>query len=373
MTNNAVRILAWPAFKNPGPYNRLLYRNMQELGATVEEFSAWRILSRRYDIVHFHWPEYCVNGRGTLASLFWSCALFAAMCWVRIRGGKVIWTAHNLQSHLQQHPTMERYFWRIFTPLLSAYISLTEMGLESARRCHPALRMKPGFVVPHGNIREAYPGVDISGKQARLRLGITDSAKVVGFFGSVERYKGIMELVETFSTMEDPRAILFVAGKCYLAPPERWRIEKIAACDKRIVLHLGYIPDEDLAAYIRAADLLVMPFRAILNSGSAVLALSLDRPVLVSAKGSMPELQQFAGAEWLRLYSGRLTSKILQEHLDAAIEGAATRGRCRALESGWAGLDWKGLAQLTLDAYHSVIGTVPEYRANIKTSGRFAA
>jgi beta-1,4-mannosyltransferase len=371
--NNALRILAWPAFKNRGPYNMLLYGNMQELGATVEEFSASRILSKRYDIVHLHWPEYCVNGRGALASLFWSCALFGAMCWVRIRGAKVVWTVHNLQSHELQHPTIERYFWKMFTALLNAYISLTETGLERARQHYPSLRTKRGFVIPHGNIRDAYPAVGISREQARLRLGIAQSARVVGFFGSVERYKGITELVETFSALEDTRAVLCVAGKCYLTAQERKRVEEIAARDGRVVLQLEYIPDAEVASYIRAADVVVMPFREILNSGSAVLALSLDRPVVVPAKGSMMELQQFAGSEWVRLYSGELTPETLQQHFDAVIEGTAMRGRCRALESGWAGLDWKDLAQLTLDAYHSVIGPAPRYGANVRTSGRFAA
>ena len=371
--SNALRILAWPAFKNRGPYNALLYGGMRELGTTVEEFTAWRVLSRRYDIVHLHWPEYCVNGRGILASLFWSCALFGAICWVRMRGGRVVWTVHNLQSHLQHHPTIERYFWRVFTALLNAFISLTETGYEQALQRHPALRTKPGFVIPHGNIRDAYPRLEISREQARLRLGIAQSARVVGFFGSVERYKGVIELVEAFTTLKDAHAILHVAGKPYLAPEERKRLEYVTARDNRIVLQLQYIPDADLAFYIRAADMIAMPFREILNSGSAVLALSFDRPVLVPARESMTELQQFAGTEWVRLYSGELTSQTLQQHLDAAIAGAATRGRCRALESGWAGLDWKDLAQLTLDAYHSIIGTASHYHADVSTSGRFAA
>jgi beta-1,4-mannosyltransferase len=371
--NNVLRILAWPAFKNRGPYNVLLYGNMQTLGATVEEFSAWRILSKRYDIVHLHWPEYCVNGRGALASVFWSCALFGAMCWVRLRGGKVIWTVHNLQSHLQQHPGIERYFWKIFTALLNAYIGLTETGAEQARRRYPALRSKRGFIIPHGNIRDAYPGIEISRENARLHLGIAQSSKVVVFFGSVERYKGITELVEAFSALNDHRAFLYVAGKCYLTPQERAHIEHIAASDSRVRLRLEYIPDADAASYIRASDLVVLPFREILNSGSAVLALSLDRPILVPARGAMPDLQQFAGAEWVRLYSGELSSRTLQQHLDAAIEDAANRGRCRALESGWAGLDWKNLAQLTLNAYLSVIGPAPEYRTKVRTSGRSEA
>jgi glycosyltransferase involved in cell wall biosynthesis len=371
--NKPLRVLAWPAFKNRGPYNVLLYRSMQALGATVEEFSAWRILSKRYDIVHLHWPEYCVNGRGALASLFWSCSLFAVMCWVRLRGGKVIWTVHNLQSHLQQHPAIERYFWKIFTALLSGYIALTETGAQRARHRYPALRSKRGFIIPHGNIRDAYPGVEISREEARLQLGISPSARVIGFLGSVERYKGITELVEVFSALDDNCAVLCVAGKCYMTPQERAHIEHIAAGDNRVHLRLEYIPDADAASYIRASDLIVLPFREILNSGSAILALALDRPILVPAKGAMTELQQFAGAEWVRLYSGELTSGILQQHLDAAIGGSAMRGRCRALESGWAGLGWNDLAQLTLNAYYSVIGAAPQYRTNANRSGKLAA
>jgi glycosyltransferase involved in cell wall biosynthesis len=371
--SNTLRILAWPAFKDPSPYNQLLYGAMQALGATVEDFSAWRVLSRRYDIVHLHWPEYCVNGRGRLASLFWSCALFGAICWVRMLGGKVVWTVHNLQSHQQQHPALERYFWRILTALVNASISLTDTGFEMALQRHPSLATKPGFVIPHGNIRDAYPGVEILREEARQRLGINQSAKVVGFFGCLERYKGIMDLVEAFSALDEPRAVLCVAGKSYLSPMERQRIEHIAAQDRRVLLQIKYIPKAEVASYIRAADLIALPFRAILNSGSAVLALSLDRPVLVPAKGAMPDLQHFAGAEWVRLYSGDLTSKTLQQHLNAAIAGAAMRGRCRALESGWAGLDWKDLAQLTLNAYHAVIGSELQYRTKVRTSGRSAA
>jgi beta-1,4-mannosyltransferase len=256
---------------------------------------------------------------------------------------------------------------------LNAYIGLTETGAEQARRRYPALRSKRGFVIPHGNIRDAYPGVEISREEARLRLGISPSARVVGFFGSIERYKGITELVEAFSALNDHRAVLYAAGKCYLTAQERAHIEHIAGGDSRVRLRLEYIPDADAASYIRASDLVVLPFREILNSGSAVLALSLDRPVLVPGRGAMPDLQQFAGAEWVRLYSGELTSGTLQQHLDAAIGGAAMRGHCRALEFGWAGLGWNDLAQLTLNAYHAVIAPAPQYRTKVRTSGRSEA
>lgn len=352
---DSLHILAWPAFKvKLSPYNRLLYTSMQKLGATVEEFSIWRVVSRRYDIVHFHWPEYCVNGRGPLAALFWSGALFGAMWWIRIRGGSAVWTVHNLGSHLQQHPIIERHFWKTFTALLNAYISLTKKGGEQARHRFPSLCSIPGFVIPHGNLRDAYPASDISRELARARLGITTSARVLAFFGAIDPYKGVIELAEQFSAVTDDRAILLIAGKCFLPPTEQKQLENIAAGDPRVVLHLEYIRDADVACYIRAADLVVLPFRDILNSGSAILALSLDRPVLVPAKGSMSELEEFAGPDWVRLYSGELASEVLQRELDRATSSSALRGHCRALEAGWDGLHWRDLAQLTLAAYYSL-------------------
>jgi glycosyltransferase involved in cell wall biosynthesis len=353
---NAARVLAWPAFKAKlSPAERLLYREMQGLGATVEEFSAWRVLSRRYDIVHLHWPEYCVNERGPLASLFWSCALFAAMRWVQIRGGKVVWTVHNLESHLQQRPTVEHYFFKIFTALLNGYITLTEGGGKQALERFPSLRRVPGFVVPHGNIRDGYSGVEISQEQARSSLRIPSLSKVLAFFGAIEGYNGVTELAEAFSKLDDSSLLLLIAGKCCLTAQDRQRLENIAAVDTRVHLHLDYIPPDEVARYLRAADLVVLPFRAILNSGSAVLSLALDRPVLVPDKGSLRELRTFAGAEWVRLYSGDLTPKLLEWELNDAIRGARVRGGCRALENGWNGLTWRNLAERMLQAYDSIV------------------
>ncbi|MDY7008651.1 MAG: hypothetical protein SWX82_33215 [Cyanobacteriota bacterium] len=53
--------------------------------------------------------------------------------------------------------------------------------------------------------------------------------------------------------------------------------------DSRIKLKFGFVPDKKLQEYFRAANFVVLPFKDILNSGNALLALSFDCPVLVSA------------------------------------------------------------------------------------------
>ena len=81
--------------------------------------------------------------------------------------------------------------------------------------------------------------------------------------------------------------------------------------DPRVQLTLQHVPDDEVQRYLRAADLVVLPFRDITNSASALLALSFDRPVLVPALGAMGELQALAGADWVRTYEGELTPEVL--------------------------------------------------------------
>jgi beta-1,4-mannosyltransferase len=54
---------------------------------------------------------------------------------------------------------------------------------------------------------------------------------------------------------------------------------------------------------MRAADLIALPYKEILNSGSAILALSFDRPILVPAAGALAELSEWSA--YTRVSSGR--------------------------------------------------------------------
>ena len=64
--------------------------------------------------------------------------------------------------------------------------------------------------------------------------------------------------------------------------------------------------------YLPATDLVVLPYRDILNSGSAVLALSFDRPVLVPRRGSLGDLQNHVGRQWVRTYEGDIGAAELE-------------------------------------------------------------
>jgi hypothetical protein len=102
--------------------------------------------------------------------------------------------------------------------------------------------------------------------------------------------------------------------------------------------------------YFAAADVVILPYKEILNSGSAMLSLSLDRPVYVPALGSMPELRDSVGDLWLRTYHGEFVTGVLEDALDWARVD-------RPLSTPLNNFDWDNLRTKTVEAYCEVIRT----------------
>jgi beta-1,4-mannosyltransferase len=94
--------------------------------------------------------------------------------------------------------------------------------------------------------------------------------------------------------------------------------------------------------------LVVLPYREILNSGSALLALSFDRPILVPLRGTLGELQSQVGADWVRAYTGELTTAHIEDAMQWALHTP------RSGQAPLQALDWQELAQQTIRAYKFV-------------------
>ena len=123
-----------------------------------------------------------------------------------------------------------------------------------------------------------------------------------------------------------------------------------AAGDHRVRLDLQFQPPERLSAWLAAADVVVLPYSDVLNSGTALLALSADRPVVVPGRGAMPELQQAVGREWVHTYTGSL---------DDALRTALTWGVAeeRAAAPDLTPFAWPRIAAQTEVALRRVIAT----------------
>jgi glycosyltransferase involved in cell wall biosynthesis len=190
----------------------------------------------------------------------------------------------------------------------------------------------------------------VTRSEARKKIGISQSTRVIASIGQVRAYKNIPQLIRVFRDMDDQHAMLLICGKA-ARTKMRKKIETVAGVHPRVRLFLEWIKDEDLQLYFCAADILVFPYRDILNSGSALLALSFDRPVLVPRLGAMADLQKAVGGEWVRTYEGPLTAEILREAVNWAVN--ENRQQQAPLDN----LSWSSIARQTIAAYRAVVGS----------------
>jgi beta-1,4-mannosyltransferase len=343
-----LRVIARPAFNRGNPYNWLLYTHMVAAGGVhVEEYSWRRLLSGRYDIWHLHWPESHFNDRNPALALRRSATALGLLRWARSRGTKIVWTIHNLRSHEQYYPALERLFREGFLRLLDGHISLSHSAAEAALLRFPRLRRVPGFVIPHGHYREYYT-TQLPKAAARQALGVDPGSRVLAFVGQIRPYKNLPELIASFRALTQPGLVLLVAGKPNTEELAA-QLHAAAGGDPRVQLSLGWIPEDQLLACLSAADLVVLPYGEVLNSGSALLALSCDRPVLVPDIGSLAELEALAGLAWVRTYAGPLTSDQIESALCWAVDtGRPSRAPLQSL-------DWDEIAAATLGAYQTVV------------------
>lgn len=310
-----MRVLAWPVHSPTNPYTPLLYSHLGP-DVDVEEFSAKRAI-QKYSVWHVHWPESLLNIRNPWHAASKLAGFFAALDCLRARGAKLVWTVHNCRPHERLHPSMEERFWPTFVPRVDAIISLSPTGLAIALDSFPQFRQLPSTVIPLGHYRSEYPPHD---PDARKALGIPSQARVVLFVGAIRPYKNVEGLIRAFRQVKTPQALLYVVGH----PNSSGLAEGIlreGSSDDRVHLRFEFLPPEDLSAYIGAADVVVLPYREILNSGSALLSLSLNRPVLVPERGAMGELKSDFGEEWVQTYSGDLDGAVLEGALDWALRG----------------------------------------------------
>jgi glycosyltransferase involved in cell wall biosynthesis len=203
-------------------------------------------------------------------------------------GGRLIWTLHNEAPHEDRFPDLYRHLAQgvarrsdlvIVHSLRAADLAADLYGVPRDRLC----------VVPHGSYHDLY-SADLSPAAARTSLGLPEDGVLFGFVGAVRPYKNVPLLVDGFRhlTQAQPTAPLrlMVAGRQMtpldIAPDDPMR--------DRLVLRDGAIPEEALAAHVRACDAIVLPFERILTSGSLVLAMSLGVPVIAPDLPSLGEL-----------------------------------------------------------------------------------
>ena len=208
---------------------------------------------------------------------------------VRFAGRKVVITAHDVESFVSslEVPIMSRMAYRLAHRVI-VHNRISRDELKVRLRVHESKIA----VIPHGNYLHALrpmPPVEV----ARVSLGIPPLAKVLLFFGQIKEVKGLDILLSAMPSVlqQYPDVALLIAGKPWKTEfaEYRARIDELGIHDACFA-HIRYISDEDVPLYYGAADLVVLPYRRIYQSGVALMAMSYGKAVLVSDIPGMLEV-----------------------------------------------------------------------------------
>jgi beta-1,4-mannosyltransferase len=291
-TGTLPRVFAFPM--KGIAYNECLYAAAAKKGLTVQE-GVWAgrwLLSNvsAGDIVHIHWPSFlyydpssAFNKLRDLARFFLRYAI------VRLRRGRVVWTAHNLYPH---DGGRNEWSHRLVRRFIAASADLIIAHGPSARA---ALKSEFGVTddkiveVQHGNWIGYHPHT-VTKEAARRALDIPANAYVYSIVGACRPYKNLEALITAFQRL---------GGDCFLLIAGRFQSKDYQTRIERLLSHLpasryrmdaGVIPNDKIQNFVVASDVLVLPYTEILTSGSAMLGLSFGVPVIVPNIGGMADV-----------------------------------------------------------------------------------
>lgn len=215
-----------------------------------------------------------------------ACWLCIDLLLIKLMGTHFVWTVHNKYHHERYYFRLERILNIIVANLSDRLVVMCETARETISESYRIRDPTKIAVIPHGNYIGAYPN-SVERDQSRTRLGIGDEF-VYLYFGQIQPYKGVEQLIEAFQQFERKDSELWIAGNPSTQSMED-RIRARADQDDRVQTNLHYIPDEDVQYYMNAADILVFPYQDILNSGSAYLGMSFGKPIIAPNIGCIPE------------------------------------------------------------------------------------
>jgi D-inositol-3-phosphate glycosyltransferase len=216
------------------------------------------------------------------------------LLYYKLLGKRLVFTAHNVNAGKRdsndrcwnrltlwaQYHLVDRIF--VHTEQMRQEL-VTQFGTSSTKV----------VVIPFG-INNTLPSTTLTDLDAKRRFGIGPRQKTILFFGNIAPYKGLEYLVIAFKSLvrQDPDYRLIIAGRTKGSDAYWGMIRQLIERDgleAQIIQRIDYIPDEQVEEYFKAADVIMLPYTRIFQSGVLFLAYSFGLPVIASNVGSIQD------------------------------------------------------------------------------------
>ena len=146
-------------------------------------------------------------------------------------------------------------------------------------------------LVPHP-VYENF-GMPIPKEEARAKLNIKQK-NILLFFGYVRAYKGLDTLIDAMKLMRDMGYAMwdmsvFIVGEFYDDEKKYRQQVKDLNLESSIRFVSEYVPNDEVAKYFCASDVVVLPYRSATQSGIVQIAYNFNKPVIATDVGGLSE------------------------------------------------------------------------------------
>lgn len=282
-----------PEFHGKPGLNFLNLRGDQQPGASLLR-KAFRIA-----VYYARLLRYAARAKPEIFHILWNNKFESfdrtlLMLYYRLLGKRIVLTAHNVNAG--RRDSNDTVLNRL---TLGIQYRLADHIFVHTERMKWELVEELGVpgdlitVIPFG-INNAVPNTSLTPSHAKQQLGIREGERTLLFFGNLAPYKGLEYLIAAFRQImamrDDYR--LIIAGR-----PKNCERYWQSLCEAiredvqrgRVLLRADFVPDNEAEVFFKAADVLVLPYRHVYQSGVLFLGYSFGLPVLAADVGSLKD------------------------------------------------------------------------------------
>jgi glycosyltransferase involved in cell wall biosynthesis len=279
------------------------------------------------------------------------------MLYYKLLGKKTLLTVHNVNTRERdsRDSSFNRLTLKIQYQLVDHLFVHTERMKRELSEQFDVCGAKIS-VIPFG-INNAVPQTDLGPEEARQQLGIPAEDRTILFFGNIAPYKGLEYLIDAF------RQIMAGGGQYRLiiaGNPKNCESYWSAIRDSldyhvnrdRILRKIEFVPDAETEVYFKAADVVVLPYRHIFQSGILSLGYSFGLPVIASDVGDLREdIVEGKTGFLCRPEDPADLARVIQQYFSSDLYRGLSSRRQEIQGYARQRYSWDVVGQMTVDVY----------------------
>ena len=285
------------------------------------------------------------------------------MLYYKLLGKQIALTAHNVNQGRRdgQDSYWNRQTLRIQYRLCDQIFVHTQKMKDEL--CKDFGAAASTVTVIRHPLNNAFPDTDLTPMEAKQQLGLKNDENAILFFGRLRPYKGLEDLLAAFQLLVEKHSgyRLIIAGEPKKGS-EAYREEIQETVNNefkegQIIAKIQFIPDEEIELYLKAADVLVLPYKEIFQSGVLFLAYSFGLPVVATDVGSFrAEIVEGSTGFLCQPGDSAELAKAIEMYFGSDLFKNLDTRRQDIKDYADAHHSWNSVADLTRNAYVEMLG-----------------